>query len=69
MSRQRDANHELSSRSQLMTLFSAKFPCMREGVASGHGISAKTRRRGREGEGRDGKTHLVPRSYPNLVPI
>ena len=44
MSCQRNANYELSSRSQLMRMLSAKFPFMREGVATDDGISAKTRR-------------------------
>ena len=61
MSRQRNVNHELLCRSQLMTLLSVKFLFVREGVATDDGISAKNTKEGkRGGEGREGKTHLVP---------
>ena len=53
-----------------MTLLSSKFPFVREEVATDDGISAKTRRRGREGEGEAEKdasrTHMVALiSYPD----
>ena len=54
MSRQRNANHELLCRSQLMTLLSVKFPFVREGVATDDGITEKTR-----GKGRGGKEALI----------
>ena len=64
MSRQRNVNHELLCRSQLMTLLSVKFLFVREGVATDDGITEKTRGKGR---GREGGIDYILKNYKGLI--
>ena len=54
MSGQRDANHELLFRFQLMTFLSAKFLFLREGVVTDEGMRLNSEMRLVRGSQRDG---------------